>query len=121
MPANLPSEEQRVHISLEQPTAAIRLLAGVNTQVIAHRPTVHVVDRGYCRCDLDSAPLVPAPWTESRHPLAALVHAAAMLHDANDDRLLNRNARSAIHRTVGGPRRALPDGGRPAEWPPSTK
>ena len=34
---------------------------------------------------------------------------------------LNRNARSAIHRTVGGPRRALPDGARPAEWPPSTK
>lgn len=81
-------QEQPFYVSLEQAGGEVSLLAGSSTRLVVHRPTVFVIDRQYARCDNDSALLVPGPWSEGRHPLAAVVVAASMLRNSPQGRLL---------------------------------
>ena len=75
-------------LSLAGEPLEFQLSPGTPLTVAVHRPRILVLDRRYTLCDHDSAFLVPAPWTDSRHPLAAIVHATTSLLNQPSLRLL---------------------------------
>lgn len=81
------SGQRVVHVSLDLQGRAFadgeqfRVLADVPNCVVVRRPVLRLVTPDFLRLDSESAILVPAPWTEDRHPLAGVVHALLALLD----------------------------------------